>query len=355
MDATAGSLVVGDAVLYFVCSLRSCSERLPPDATLEELWDYCSDSQHTMGLLEQGHYRCEIGCQEGFADPVHRLSHYGKARCTNEELPDNRCFEPGCTWTPTQPSGKRTKPQRAKFLQHYVAKHAREAYNKHDAPFQDNTCNLGFRSKATLFFHCVGGVAAQGRLLGRTRDSGHRDRVLKQLIAGANLVSDDSRPASTNNSFPAIHPLEIRGEHVKHDPIMCRPTDASPSSQVVIISSPTQDRDWPLWRTLIQSTQHNLPSMHSRITFPGDSKMTFSFVADGSLSCQGVSSLAEKDIDLQVTHATRKVYDSSQVLEPHPSVMPRYRSLPSSLELMLTTKYCVARHPSKCLMVSSRS
>jgi hypothetical protein len=97
--------------------------------------------------------------------------------------------------------------------------------------------------------------------------------------------------------------------------------------------------------------------MHSRITFPGDSKMIVLFVADVSLSFdgQGASSLAEKDINLQVTHLTRKDYDSSQVSEPCPYVMPRYRSLPSSLELMLTTKDCAARHPSKCLMGSTRS
>jgi hypothetical protein len=232
MEATAGSLVSGGVVSYFICPLRSCPERLHPDATLEELWDHCSDSQHSMGLFHQDHYRCEIGCQERFADSVQRLSHYSKARCTNEELPDDRCFERGCTWIPTQPSGKGILPSRAKFLQHYITKHAREANDKHDAPFQDDICNLGFRSKATLFYHVVGGCAPQGTLLGRNRVSGHRDRVLEEFNAGANIVSDGSRPI--DHDLPAIFPLEIRGEHVEYDPIMCRPAGASPSSQRVV-------------------------------------------------------------------------------------------------------------------------
>jgi hypothetical protein len=140
-----------------------------------------------MGLFEQGHYQCEIGCQEGFADPVHRLSHYGKARCTDEELPDDKCFEVGCNWTSTQSSGKRIQSVRAKFLDHYTSKHAPEAYKKRDAPFQDDTCKMGFRSKATLFYHILGGSGAKGKLHSPSVPCHHRDGVLKEFNAGANI------------------------------------------------------------------------------------------------------------------------------------------------------------------------
>jgi hypothetical protein len=190
MDATAGSLVVGDAVSYFVCPLESCSERLSPDAPLDELWDHCSDSLHNMGLLDQGHYPCEVGREEGFADPVHRLLHYSEARCTEEKLPDDKCFEHLCGWYATQALGKRVTLMRSKFYQHYIGKHASEAFNKRNAPFQNQRCKIGFRSKATMFYRIIGGAAGKVKLVCPGVSCIHRDNVLRQFDAGANTRSD---------------------------------------------------------------------------------------------------------------------------------------------------------------------
>jgi hypothetical protein len=101
--------------------------------------------------------------------------------------PDDKCFEVGCNWTSTQSSGKRIQSVRAKFLDHYTSKHAPEAYKKRDAPFQDDTCKMGFRSKATLFYHILGGSGAKGKLHSPSVPCHHRDGVLKEFNAGANI------------------------------------------------------------------------------------------------------------------------------------------------------------------------
>jgi len=76
-----------------------------------------------------------------------------------------------------------------------------------------------------------------------------------------------------------------------------------------------QDGDWILWRAAIQAIQGHLPSRHSRITFSGDAQMVILFVADPGMIGEG--------IDLQVIHVTGREFDSSQVIEPHPCVMPQ--------------------------------
>jgi hypothetical protein len=144
--ATASHLVVGGATsAYFVRPLLSCSEKLPHDATLEELWEHCSDPEHRMGLSDQGHYKCEIGCLEGFADTIHRLSHYADAQCTIEQVSDDKCNAPGCNWMPvTKPGGKKQQSPRTRIFQHYTLAHATAAYQSNDAPFKDHVCKLAF-------------------------------------------------------------------------------------------------------------------------------------------------------------------------------------------------------------------
>jgi hypothetical protein len=91
------------------------------------------------------------------------------------------------------------------------------------------------------------------------------------------------------------HPIHL--VTTKYDSIMCMLTDASPSLQDMAIPGPTQGSHRPPWRKSVQSTHDHLPSMHSRITFPGDSGMLVLFVADISLYFhgQGVSGSAERE------------------------------------------------------------
>jgi hypothetical protein len=214
MRSTASDFVGGDTLSCFIRPLQGCSQKLPATATLSELWAHCSDPQHSRGLFDQGHLPCEIGCDEGFADTAHRLHHYAESRCTDEDLPADKCPEPGCEWVSTN-EGKSFIWKAAKFLLHHTNAHASGiAYEMANGHIKDTACDLSFRSKAAMYYHCMGGRAAMGGLKSPKSPCSHRDAVVKEFTAGAEIFTDllgeiDLTPAEDSN-FPVIcYPLRI--------------------------------------------------------------------------------------------------------------------------------------------------
>lgn len=96
LSKTAGDLIAGDQVATFVCPLKSCAMELPEFDMLTSLWSHCGTEDHAEALYAQDHYRCEMGCELGFADTGHRLDHYANAKCYDGELSITQCPEPSC-------------------------------------------------------------------------------------------------------------------------------------------------------------------------------------------------------------------------------------------------------------------
>jgi hypothetical protein len=156
MRVTASGLVGGDMPSYFVCPLQGCSQKLPATATLFKLWEHCSDLHHSKGLFDQGHLPCEIGCEGGFADTAHRLHHHAESRCTDEDLPTDKCPEPGCEWPQTYDE-KSFVWKASRFFSHYISSHGSGiAYETANGHIKDTAGRLSFRSIAAMYYHCMG-------------------------------------------------------------------------------------------------------------------------------------------------------------------------------------------------------
>jgi hypothetical protein len=100
--------------------------------------------------------------------------------------------------------------------------HAAINYYTANDHFEDHACKLSFSSKAALFYHILGGALASGSVDLPGNRCAHRDRVLKQFHASANIVADVN--ALRISVFPRINcPLQIRADVTKYDPILCIP------------------------------------------------------------------------------------------------------------------------------------
>lgn len=213
MISTANGLLgVEDSQSYFVCPLQGCSEKLLPEATLQALWLHSAgDSRHRKGPFDQGHFPCELGCEQGFADAAHRLLHHAQMECITDLLPlDDHCTCPGCDWIrPTKQSKKRIDG--GDILPHFVNKHGSAAY-KQGVELKDEICELGFIDKATMLSHFLGWPSATGNITCFDGDSGHCKKVFASFPGRENIRSIPPPTISKH--------LQIRG-NAQFDPLMC--------------------------------------------------------------------------------------------------------------------------------------
>jgi hypothetical protein len=94
-----------------------------------------------------------------------------------------------------------------------------------------------------------------------------------------------------------------------YDPIMCwlRPANTPSPNVPSFIVRP----HLTMWEAALRDTQTLLPSIRSRITYPGSPKIQIRYVED-----------VDENWSSDITHVTDNAYGPSAVFEPYPCTIP---------------------------------